>query len=85
MITKKPPVKAAYFKQVCVLVRGRLSHLVQFCLFLLYRGRRSLRAAFLSFFKHVEIVAGGGCFAVRRRIAYVELFGVMWSLFGAVM
>ena len=66
-------------------MRGQLSHLVRFCLFLLCRGRRRLRAGFLTLFERVEIVARGGCFAVRRRIAYDELFGAIRSLFGAVM
>ena len=66
-------------------MRGRLSHLVRFCLLLLCRGRRHLRAGFLTLFKHVEIVARVDRFAVRRRFAYDELFGAMWSLFGAVM
>ena len=52
-----------------VLVRGQLSHLVRFCLFLLCRGRRRLRAGILSFFEYVEIVARVDRFAVRRRIA----------------
>ena len=59
--------------------------LIQNVSFLLCRGRRRLRAANLSFFGHVEIVARVDRFAVRRRIACDELFGAAGSLFGLVM
>ena len=69
---------------VLVLVRGRLSRLVRFCLFLLCRGRRRLRAAFLSFFGQVEIVARVDRFAVRRnclcRIIWCDVEPV-WSCY----
>ena len=37
-----------------------------------------MRAANLSFFEHVEIVARGGCFAVRRRINCVEVEAILY-------
>ena len=56
--------------------------LIQNASFLLCRGRRRLRAAFLSFFERVEIVARVDRFAVLNSCD--ELFGAIQSLFGAV-